>query len=91
MNRGFRKLVDYRTYHIRSIQALSLQKRTKLANKALKFYQTKNVPSFTGKQPLEVFEFLEYFVITAERVSKGEMEAMDILPNFREGAAKSSI
>lgn len=72
MNRDFKILVYYRTYRIRSIQALSLQKMTKLANKALKFFQTKNVPTFTGKQPLDVFEFLALFVITTELGPTGE-------------------
>lgn len=49
------------------------------------------MPTFTGKQPLYVFEFLASFVITAKRVPIGEMEAMDILPEFLEGAARSSV
>lgn len=91
MNQDFEKLVDYRTYRIRFIHALSLQKKTKLANKTLKFFQTKNVQTFTGKQPLYVFEFLASFVITEERVHIGEMEAMDILPDFLDGTEKSSV
>lgn len=90
-SREFAKLVNYRTYRIKPTQAMSLAKRTKVTNKALKFFNVKKVMCFTGKKPLEVFEFLATFVVTAEKVPIGEMEAMDILLDFLDGPGKSSM
>lgn len=70
---------------------MSLEKRTKQDSKALKFFRLKKVATFTGKQLLEVFEFLASFVVSAEKVPIGDMEAMELVTDFLDGAAGSSI
>ena len=90
LDSDFAKLTNYRTYRLLPTPPATARESLGKTRRSHKYLKQAGVAVFSGGDPLALFPFLATFVVSAERCELGEMEAVELLPDFLTGGAESS-